>query len=387
MNDHLRILQQWVQTKAVCRSDAAGHDGERGRGEDQEHDKEDLDAGQDGGGVGRKRDVDLVAYPEHEAVGGEQPGPEKQRALLPGPERGELIGGVERAIGVMEDVIDGEIVGVGGPDQGERGTGESQKAHEPGTTGGFAEAIGGDGERTTVSRGPQSEAACEEAIDAESERQKQREAAECGHRMQHARRPSLPAYSLRFFARRGTAGGTTNRADLATSKFLRHIAVPWFVVPRENRLRLLDLCCRDTFGDEPIDAGQQVLWQQGLEPKVYAEFLVLFLGLGKSTDHKDGDVRVEAADSADEIGTVHAGHDVIGDGEIDGGGERSVAVLLQSALGAKNGDHEVAGSFENGLPGGRLHCIVVNQKNRCCHAVVRSWGEPRCSRPKRAWIY
>ena len=53
--------------------------------------EEDLDGREDGRRVGVQRDVDLVAQAQDEAVGGEQPCPEQERAFLSGPERGELV--------------------------------------------------------------------------------------------------------------------------------------------------------------------------------------------------------------------------------------------------------------------------------------------------------
>ena len=54
----------------------------------------------------------LAIQEQHEErVDREQPGPEKQRAFLSGPERGEFIEAWEGAIAVLDDVDDGEIVG------------------------------------------------------------------------------------------------------------------------------------------------------------------------------------------------------------------------------------------------------------------------------------
>ena len=48
--------------------------------------------GEDGAGVGVELDVGLVGEAEDEAVGGEQPGPEEERAFLAAPKRGEFVG-------------------------------------------------------------------------------------------------------------------------------------------------------------------------------------------------------------------------------------------------------------------------------------------------------
>ncbi len=84
MNHHLRILQQRIQSEPVGRR-LALYQGKWRRGKIQQQQEEDLDAGQDGGGVSGKGDVDLMPEPEHEAVGGQQPGPKQQRSFLARP--------------------------------------------------------------------------------------------------------------------------------------------------------------------------------------------------------------------------------------------------------------------------------------------------------------
>ena len=139
VDDHLRVLEEWVEAEAVG-GELAGLDGEGWGGEVEQEEEEDLCAGQDGGGEGREANVDLMADAEDEAVGGEQPGPEQERALLAGPEGGELVGRVEFAVGVVEDVGERVVVGEGGPDEGEGGAGDGDEAGDAGATSGLLEA-------------------------------------------------------------------------------------------------------------------------------------------------------------------------------------------------------------------------------------------------------
>ena len=108
--------------------------------------------------VGGEGDVDFVTQAQDEAVGGEQPGPEQQGAFLAGPEGGKFVGGMEGAVGVVEDVGDGEVVGEGGPDEREGGAGDGDEAGDAGAAGGFAKTLGGNGELAAGLEGPQGDA-------------------------------------------------------------------------------------------------------------------------------------------------------------------------------------------------------------------------------------
>jgi hypothetical protein len=90
------------------------HERERRGGDVDEEKEEDLNAGEDGRGVGGEFDVDFVADAKYESVGGKKECPEKEGAFLSGPEGCELIFKVQRAVGVLRDVGDAEVVGVGG---------------------------------------------------------------------------------------------------------------------------------------------------------------------------------------------------------------------------------------------------------------------------------
>ena len=100
-----------------------------------------------------------------------------------------------------------------------------------------------------------------------------------------------------------------------------------------------------------------------------AELGVLLLGLGHAADDEHGHIGIKIADGTNEVGAVHAGHDVVCDDEVNGRGKLVVAELFQRALGIQNGDDEEAGPLQDRLPCCGLHRIVVDQKNRCLHAV------------------
>ncbi len=113
-----------------------------------------------------------MAEAENEAVGAEEPRPEEERAFLAGPERGKLIGRGQRAIGVVEDVVDGVVVGEGGVNEGEGRAAHADEAGEAGAARGFAEVLGGDGQLATVCDGPECEGSGEERVGAEDQCQK-----------------------------------------------------------------------------------------------------------------------------------------------------------------------------------------------------------------------
>ena len=112
-----------------------------------------------------------------------------------------------------------------------------------------------------------------------------------------------------------------------------------------------------------MNAGQQVVRQERFQTEIHVQILVLIFGFEQAADDENRDVGVETADRPNELGAGHAGHDVIGDDQIDGGRVLLVAKLLQSALRAENCDHEEASALENRLPCGGLHRVVVDQQD------------------------
>ena len=118
MNDHLRVLEQRIEAVAVF-GDGARSSAKGGAAKLRTARKKTWMRGQDGAGVGVQLDVCLVGEAEDESVGSQQPGPEEQRAFLAAPQGGKLVGAGEGAVGVLQDVSDGEIVGKDGPDERE----------------------------------------------------------------------------------------------------------------------------------------------------------------------------------------------------------------------------------------------------------------------------
>ena len=138
MDDHLGILQKRIQAGAIGGKRAL-HDGEGVRGKIQNQQKENLHRGDDHGSVGEQPLIGLVAQAENESVAGQQQRPEQQRTFLPGPEHGELVGGGQIAIAVMEDVGDGEVVVERGQHQNDAGQQHGGESGDSGAAGGFAQ--------------------------------------------------------------------------------------------------------------------------------------------------------------------------------------------------------------------------------------------------------
>ena len=85
VDDHLRILQQRIQSVAVG-GQRALHQRERMRREVQQQKKEDLNRGDDDRGVGEQPRIGLVPQAQDQAVGREQQQP-RTAASLPVPTR------------------------------------------------------------------------------------------------------------------------------------------------------------------------------------------------------------------------------------------------------------------------------------------------------------
>ena len=139
MDDHLGILQKRIQAGAVGGKRAL-HDGERVSGEIQNQQEEDLDRGDDDGGVGEQPLIGLVAQAKDKSVSRQQQRPEQQRPFLARPQHGELIGGGQFAIAVMEDVGNGEVVAERGRDQDNGGQQHGAEGGNSGAAGGLTEA-------------------------------------------------------------------------------------------------------------------------------------------------------------------------------------------------------------------------------------------------------
>ena len=126
--------------------------------------------------------------------------------------------------------------------------------------------------------------------------------------------------------------------------------------------------------DEAVHAGEQIVRKQRLEAEHDAKAFVLVFSFGHAADDENGDVWLEFAQTRDELRAGHAGHDVVGEDEIDGFGEVVVSELLECALGAEDRDDEVSRSLEDGLTRGCLHSVVVDEQDGRGHsylAVIR----------------
>jgi hypothetical protein len=91
-----------------------------------------------------------------------------------------------------------------------------------------------------------------------------------------------------------------------------------------------------------MHAGEEVVREERLQSELDAKALVLVFGLGHAADDENGKIRLEFAKAGDELGAGHAGHDVVGEDEIDGLGKIVISQLLKCTLGAEDGDDEVA---------------------------------------------
>ena len=117
-------------------------------------------------------------------------------------------------------------------------------------------------------------------------------------------------------------------------------------------------------------AGEEVVGEQGLEAEVDVETGIFVFGFSETADDEDGYGWGKLAYFADELGAVHAGHDVVGEDEVDGCGELVAAELLKSAFGVQDSDDEVTSSLEDGLTGCCLDSVVVDKQDCCGHAFL-----------------
>lgn len=146
---------------------------------------------------------------------------------------------------------------------------------------------------------------------------------------------------------------------------------------------------RGVRGNEVVHAGEKVFRKQRLETEDNVQAFVLIFGLGHSADDEDGQVGLEFAEAGDELRAGHAGHEVVGEDEIDGLGEVVVAKLLECAFRAEDCDDKVACTLEDGLTSGGLYSVVVDEQDGCGHwylAVIREIADldMRCQ-PAKVW--
>ena len=163
MDDHLGILEKRIQAGAIG-GQSALHDGERVRGKIQNQQKENLHRGDHYGRVGEEALIGLVAQAENESIAGEEQRPEQQRPFLSGPQHGELIGGGQVAVAVMEDVGDGEIVAERGDYKNDGSQEHSGESGDSGAAGGLTETS-----RNGI-LSEQRQKACQERVRAQAQR-------------------------------------------------------------------------------------------------------------------------------------------------------------------------------------------------------------------------
>jgi len=166
VDDHLRILEQRVQAKAIGVK-RSWREGERRRGEDQQQQEKDLNASQDRRSIRGEGDIDLMPQAQDKTVAGEQPCPEDQGALLSGPQGGELVVPGECPVRVVQDVIDRVVVGEGGPDHSQCSDRHGNEAGYAGTARGLTKMLRRDGQWPVLGDSEEREAAGEQRVDAE----------------------------------------------------------------------------------------------------------------------------------------------------------------------------------------------------------------------------
>lgn len=109
------------------------------------------------------------------------------------------------------------------------------------------------------------------------------------------------------------------------------------------------------------NGGQQVFRQHGLYAEGDAKVSILVLGFVQAADDQHWKLRHQLPQLADELGSIHAGHDVVSDDKVDVFLEVRIPKLLQSPLRIERAEDEVAGSPQDGLTRGCLNGIVINE--------------------------
>jgi len=139
----------------------------------------------------------------------------------------------------------------------------------------------------------------------------------------------------------------------------------------------LDVCRGTGYGgagvDQRLHCGDKVLRHEGFHAEVNAQGGVLVFCFGEATDDEHGNFGGELAQASDELGAVHARHDVVGDDELDGVGVIVIAKLLEGTLRAEDSNNEVASSLENGLTGRGLDGVIVDEQQGVWHVSLRPW--------------
>jgi hypothetical protein len=82
-----------------------------------------------------------VGQPQHEAVRRQQPRPQQQGTFLAAPHGRKFVWAWQRAIGVLSDVRNGEVVSENGINQRERSGGDCDECGDPCAAGRVGQAL------------------------------------------------------------------------------------------------------------------------------------------------------------------------------------------------------------------------------------------------------
>ena len=152
--------------------------------------------------VGEQPLIGLVAQAENEPVAGQQQRPEQQRAFLTGPQHGELVGGGQVAVAVMEDVGDGEVVV-------ERGQHEDDASQQHGGERGDSGAAGG---LTETSRSGIPPEQCQRSLPGNNTHSGRAPAAAQSFRFETSQK--TPQYLFSYFFREAGGMQTAGRSEV-----------------------------------------------------------------------------------------------------------------------------------------------------------------------------
>jgi len=108
-----------------------------------------------------------------------------------------------------------------------------------------------------------------------------------------------------------------------------------------------------------VDDLKEEIGEQRLEFEDDVEAGVLGFCLFEAADNEDGQLGADLAELMDELGSTHAGHDVIGDDEADLFGEFALLKLFEGADGVEGRNDEISGALEDSLACRGLDRVVV----------------------------
>lgn len=127
--------------------------------------------------------------------------------------------------------------------------------------------------------------------------------------------------------------------------------------------------------DQPVNTGEEILGRARFQVKLDTKVAVFIFCFRQSTDNKHRHRWGEIAQVRDELGTAHAGHQVIRNDEVDGLGKGRFTELIECLFGTQHRDDVVAGAFEDGLTSRGLNGVVVDEQKRCWHEFLKFYCE------------